>query len=161
MIKHLVTIALSVSVLLFSSAAFAKCYTMKEAEAEQGIRIHSELMVIALNCQHLGSKKEENLYVQYKKFTKKHEDIFAGYERTLIKFYDHEGKKNPERELHELRTTFANKISKDAAVMRPDGFCKVYAPRIAKAGKMDDNELHVWASTIFPSHPVSRSLCTK
>jgi hypothetical protein len=134
---------------------------MKEAEAEQGIRIHSELMVIALNCQHLGSKKEENLYVQYKKFTKKHEDIFAGYERTLIKFYDHEGKKNPERELHELRTTFANKISKDAAVMRPDGFCKVYAPRIAKAGKMDDNELHVWASTIFPSHPVSRSLCTK
>ena len=30
-----------------------QCYTHEEAEAEQGIRIHSELMVIALNCQHM------------------------------------------------------------------------------------------------------------
>lgn len=144
-----------------SSSAFAKCYSMKQAEAEQGIRIHSELMVIALNCQHLGSKKEENLYVQYKKFTKKHEDIFAGYEQTLIDFFKAEGKPDPVMELNTLRTDFANKISKDAATMRPDGFCKVYAPRISKASKMDDAALHKWASTIFPSHPVSRPLCTK
>ena len=149
------------STVAVSSSAFAKCYSMKQAEAEQGIRIHSELMVIALNCQHLGGKKQENLYVQYKKFTKKHEDIFAGYETTLINFYDAEGKKNPEMELNNLRTDFANKISKDAATMRPDGFCKAYMPRIAKASKMNDADLHKWASTIFPSHPVSRSLCTK
>ena len=149
------------SIVTVSSSAFAKCYSMKQAEAEQGIRIHSELMVIALNCQHLGSKKQENLYVQYKKFTKKHERIFAGYETTLINFYDDEGKAKPEMELNNLRTDFANKISKDAATMRPDGFCKVYMPRIAKAAKMNAADLHKWAATIFPSHPVSRPLCTK
>ncbi len=149
------------STVAVSSSAFAKCYSMKQAEAEQGIRIHSELMVIALNCQHLGSKKEENLYTRYRKFTSKHASIFAGYETTLIDFFRSEGKSDPVMELNTLRTDFANKISKDAATMRPDGFCKVYAPRIAKAAKMNDADLHKWASTIFPSHPVSRSLCTK
>ena len=144
-----------------SSSAFARCFTAKEAEAEQGIRIHSELMVIALNCQHLWPKNQENLYVQYKKFTKKHEDIFSSYETTLIKFYKSEGDKNAEKKLHNLRTDFANKISKDAATMRPDGFCKAYAPRIPKASKMSDAELHKWASTIFASHPVSHPVCAK
>lgn len=147
--------------LFSSSSALAACYSMKEAEAEQGIRIHSELMVIALNCQHLGPKNQENLYLQYKKFSKRHENIFGGYEKTLISFYGKEGFKAPERELHEVRTAFANKISHDAAVMRPDGFCKFYMPRIQKAGKMDAADLHKWASTIFPSHPVSRPLCAK
>ncbi len=134
---------------------------MKEAEAEQGIRIHSELMVIALNCQHMTPKGQDNLYLQYKKFTKLHESVFANYERTLMKFFDVNSKGSSEREIHELRTAFANKISKDAAVMRPDGFCKAYMPRIQKASKMDDAELHKWASTIFPSHPVSQPLCSK
>ncbi len=149
------------SAVTLSTPAFAKCYSMKQAEAEQGIRIHSELMVIALNCQHLGSKKEENLYTAYKKFTKNHARVFAGYESTLIDFFRNEGKKDPVMALNTLRTDFANKISKDAATMRPDGFCKVYSPRIKKASKMDDAALHKWAATIFPSHPVSRPICTK
>ena len=148
-------------VMLFSSSSFAKCYSMKQAEAEQGIRIHSELMVIALNCQHLWPKDKKNLYLQYKEFTKEHEDIFAGYEKTLIKFYKNEGLKAPEKHLHEVRTAFANKISKDAATMRPDGFCKAYAPRVPKAAQMNEATLHKWASRIFPSHPVSHPMCNK
>lgn len=150
------------SIIFISSSAFsAACYTPKEAEAEQGIRIHSELMVIALNCQHMTPKGQENLYLQYKKFTKRHESIFADYERTLIRYLDINGKGSSERAMHEMRTAFANKISKDAAVMRPDGFCKAYMPRIQKAGKMDGPALHKWASTIFPTHPVSKPLCKK
>ncbi len=141
-----------------STAVHAKCYTMTEAEAEQGIRIHSELMVIALNCQHL-SKSGKNLYLQYKEFTRDHGPLISGYETTLINFYASEGVSNPETKLHDVRTNFANKISKDAAVMRPDAFCHYYMPRIAKAGQMGDKEVRKWASTIFASHPVSRPLC--
>lgn len=148
-------------VALISSPAFSKCFTMKEAEAEQGIRIHSELMVIGLNCQHLWPKNQENLYTQYKKFTLKNEDIFAGYEKTLLGFYKSEGAKSPERHLHEVRTAFANQISKDAATMRPDAFCKAYAPRIPKAAAMDKAKLKRWAATIFPNHPVSHPICAK
>ena len=42
------------SLLLLSAPAMAaNCYSAAEAEAEQGIRVHSELMVIGLNCQHM------------------------------------------------------------------------------------------------------------
>ena len=142
----------------FAAPAWANCYTMKEAEAEQGIRIHSELMVIALNCQHL-SRSGKNLYVQYKEFTRDHGALIASYEKTLMTFYGNEGISQPEAKMHDLRTNFANKISKDAAVMRPDAFCAYYMPRIGKASKMDNGDLRKWASTIFPSHPVSRPLC--
>lgn len=98
---------------------------MKEAEAEQGIRIHSELMVIGLNCQHIWPKSEKNLYKQYQDFTVKNADLFSGYEDTLLSFYKKEGKSKPERTLHQLRTDFANKISKDAAIMRPIRFAQL------------------------------------
>ena len=148
-------------VALISSPAFSKCFTMQEAEAEQGIRIHSELMVIGLNCQHLTPKGQTNLYTQYKDFTQKNAHLFSGYEKTLLSFYQSEGVKNPERHLHEVRTDFANKISQDVAKMRPDSFCAAYAPRISKANQMDTAKLKKWAATIFPGHPVSRPICAK
>ena len=46
-------------VMMLCAPAFAKCYTSKEVEAEQGVRILSELMVIGLNCQHLTPKGQE------------------------------------------------------------------------------------------------------
>jgi hypothetical protein len=153
-------IIIFLAVIFFSSPSFSSsCYSMKEAEAEQGIRIHSELMVIGLNCQHLWPKNQKNLYLQYKEFTNEHSGLFSGYENTLIRFYRKAGKGSPEKALHELRTDFANKISKDAAVMRPDAFCQTYAPRIPKAAKMDEPGIRKWASTIFPGHPVSHTIC--
>ena len=52
-------------------AEAAGCYSAVESEAEQGIRIHSELMVIGLNCAHMADADGNNLYVQHSKFTKK------------------------------------------------------------------------------------------
>lgn len=149
------TLSFSVS---FSAFA-AKCYTPSEVEAEQGVRILSELMVISLNCQHKTPKGQENLYSQYKKFALKHEALFSGYENTLLRFYDKEGQSNPDSYLHQVRTDVANKISKDAAIMRPDAFCAAYAPRIAKAAQMPEPKIRKWAQTVFPGHPVSRKSC--
>ena len=158
MIKFLSVLILS---LLISQSAFAKCYTFAEAEAEQGIRIHSELMVIGLNCQHLGPRDRKNLYLQYKEFTQKHASLIRGYENTLINFFRQNGKSDPERAMHDMRTNFANKISTDAAVMRPDAFCAYYAPRIPRASKMSTTQVRTWASTFFPGFPPSQSLCKK
>ena len=63
---------------IFSSqSVFASCYSSKEAEAEQGIRIHSELMVIGLNC---GICVESLVYrsVVALTFTVKHTDKIRG-----------------------------------------------------------------------------------
>lgn len=148
---------LSVLVLLASPVYAGACYSQQEAEAEQGIRIHSELMVIGLNCNHMA--KAKNLYGQYRSFTSKYADLFATYERILMQHMARNGDKNPEASLNTLRTEFANKISNDAAKMRPDIFCRSYSPRVEKATKLNYEGVRRWAATIFPSHPVSKPVC--
>ncbi len=46
-----------------------------------------------------------------------------------------------------------------AAKMKPDLFCNRYAGRIIKASGMDRKTIKKWASTIYPSHPVSNHIC--
>ena len=145
--------------LLPMSAMAAPCYSPVEAEAEQGIRIHSELMVIGLNCQHMGVREGDNLYLKYRQFTADHAELFAKYEQILLSHFSKSGTKKPEEKLNALRTNFANKISNDAAAMRPDVFCSRYAPRITKASEMKHNDLRKWASTFYESHPVSKPFC--
>ena len=153
---------LSVLTIIFLAASpvyASSCYSQQEAEAEQGIRIHSELMVIGLNCQHLGKAKGNDLYGKYREFTAKYSDLFATYERIIMKHMAKNGDRNPEASLNTLRTEFANKISNDAAKMRPDIFCKSYSPRIDKAAQLNYEGVRRWAATIFPSHPVSKPVC--
>ena len=77
----------------------------------------------------------------------------------LIKHFQKRGDANPELEMHSLRTMYANKISKDAAVMRPDAFCATYMPRIQKAATMNEAALHKWASTFFAGFGPSLPIC--
>jgi hypothetical protein len=136
-----------------------KCYTAAEAEAEQGIRIHSELMVIGLNCNHMGKRHGQPLYSMYREFTAKYGDLFAQYETILIDYFKINNDPKPVATLNTLRTSFANKISNDAAKARPDIFCSQYAPRILKAAEMSKEDVRKWAATIYPSHPVSHPVC--
>jgi len=138
-----------------------QCYTPEEAEAEQGIRIHSELMVIALNCQHMTPRGWKNFYQQYKEITLHNGALFAGYEETLINYFAVAGKSNPERALHDMRTNMANKVSTDAARMRPDIFCSQFAPRLPKVDKMKSADIKAWAADFRKSRTVTTPLCTQ
>lgn len=159
MLRTIITAFLVVFLLLPAQAQAASCYSPAEAEAEQGIRIHSELMVIGLNCTHMGAKAGINLYGQYRQFTADHGDLFAAYEKILLKHFRETGSANPEADMNALRTRYANKISKDSAGMRPDIFCSKYAPRVLKASEMSRQDIRQWAATIYPSHPVSQPMC--
>jgi hypothetical protein len=152
---------LMVITLFFSGSAHAvACYTAAEAEAEQGVRIHSELMVIGLNCKHMTPAGQRDYYAQYKEFSARNGVLFSNYERSLLSFYTRAGFAAPEGELNRLRTTMANKISGDAAKMRPDLFCAYYAPRIPKAAAMTPAQIRAWASAFFRSHPLSQPICS-
>lgn len=145
----------------FSAFAAASCYSKQEAEAEQGIRILNELMVIGLNCAHMADANGNNLYLEHQKFTNKHADLFQTYEKILFNNLQESGVRDPVASLHTLSTGFANKISNDVATMRPDIFCRTYSSRIQKASMMDRDMVRKWASTPFSSHPVSKPLCEK
>lgn len=138
----------------------ASCYTDAEAEAERAVRIHSELMVIGLNCQHMRFSDGTNLYLEFRKFTADHGDLFAGYENRLLQYFQRQGL-NGEAEVNSLRTNVANKISLDVARMKPDRFCNHYAGRILKVAGFSDHDIRQWAATSYASHPVSRPLCVR
>ena len=144
-----------------NASAAPSCYSEAEAEADQGIRIHSELMVIGLNCQHMGKRYGQELYPTYRQFTADHGDLFAKYEEILIEFFKRGGAPKPVMSLNDLRTKYANKISNDVAKMRPDIFCAKYAPRVLEASKMSKEDVRTWAAMTFNDHPVSYPLCTK
>lgn len=152
-------LALLCFVVLTGQALASSCYTQKEAEAEQAIRIHSELMVIGLNCQNMRFKDGTNLYLKYRQFTARHADLFAGYENTLMNYFRRTGSPNPEAKMNDMRTLLANKIANDAAQMSPDQFCNRFVPRIFKAAQMSRSEVATWAGTIYPTHPVSQPVC--
>jgi hypothetical protein len=141
-----------------NSAEARTCYSAQEFEAEQGLRIHSELMVIALNCQQMHHSTGD-LYYQYKDFTRRHAALISGYENTLKRFYSNAGYGSPEKEINDLRTDIANRISNDAARMKPNVFCKAYGSRITQALRMDQDKLRRWAATPFPGHPATKPVC--
>lgn len=154
MLKH----ALFLFLLTLPFAAHAQCYTRAEAEADQGIRIHSELMVIGLNCQAIGARHGMSPYEDYRSFTADHATLFETYENIMRRFYT-ANQMNAKDSLNDLRTRYANAISKVVAAQRPDVFCARHIGRIAAASEMDEVKLRGWAATLYPSHPVSYPLC--
>ena len=74
-------------------------------------------------------------------------------ENTLKSFYGRSGHANPEKEINDLRTKLANKISNDAARMKPNVFCKAYGSRITQALQMPQDKLRRWAATPFAGIP--------
>lgn len=145
--------------LIISAPSYAtSCYSAKEAEAEQAIRIHSELMVIGLNCQHMTPKGWKNFYQEYREITSRHQPLITQYENTLISYNSRNGG-NAERKMHDMRTAFANKTSTDAAKMRPDVFCATFAPRIPKVAKMSTTEFQQWAASTAATQRLSQPIC--
>ncbi len=139
-----------------AAPSFAQCYSKAEASAEQGLRIHSELMVIGLNC--MGILKDPQLYAKYQSFTKQNHDMIDGWENTMINYFARSGGSG-ETEFHDFRTRMANKVSSDAAHMRPDVFCHNYVARLNKALAMNSADLLTWASTSYGNVQPSRPLC--
>lgn len=148
-----------IALMIATPVQAATCYSAKEAEAEQAIRIHSELMVIGLNCQHMTPKGWKNFYQEYREITARHQPLITQYENTLISYNSRNGSGNGERKMHDMRTAFANKTSTDAAKMRPDVFCATFAPRIPKVAKMSTSEFQQWAASTAQTQRLNHPIC--
>ena len=157
--KKIIIAALAVFCLSTTAAEAAggRCYAPKEVEAEQGIRIHSELMVIGLTCMKMPGGPEN--YSRYQQFTQKNSKLIAQYETDLISHYRKTGVKGAEIKLHTLRTNMANEISQHAIAMSTSTFCRKFSPRIPQALAMDKPHLRAWAQHVWPGTPTSEPIC--
>ena len=135
------------------------CLLPRFAQAEQALSLHSELLVIALNCNGHILKSSSDTYTAYETFTKKHKVLISEYERAILDHYKRNGVLNPEKELNRYRTELVNKISGQAATMRPDIFCYKFAARLDQAGEMTQREFRRWASTDFSGKYDNRAGC--
>lgn len=142
-----------------NGALASGCYSTSEFEAEQGLRIHSELMVIGLTCMKMP--QGEAMYKKYQSFTLKHQNLIAEYESDIIGYYARQGVKNPERQLHTFRTNLANEISQHAITMSTSSFCQHFGPRIDQALQMDNQKLRRWAQHVWPKSSTTAPVCKK
>lgn len=153
----------SVLAAVFLSAAFISeaeaCYSAREFEAEQGIRIHSELMVIGLTC--IKTPEGQELYRKYQDFTAKNSHLIASYETALINYYSQQGTAQPEQKLHTLRTNLANEISRRAIAMSTLSFCQKFSSHLDRALAMNQEKLRQWAQHVWPNQPPSEPACDK
>lgn len=130
--------ALSLAALLAAAPAQAApskgpCYSVPEFAAEQGIRLHTELMVVGLTCQHMDVKGELSLFNQYKQFTLKHQARIQQWEKALVAYYKRTAKGNPTRNFDSFRTRLANETSQRAIALTTPVFCGTHAGLVATA----------------------------
>lgn len=151
-------LAAALSLAATQALAAPACYAPHEFEAEQGLRIHSELMVIGLTCVKMPG--QSNIYGKYQAFTAKNEKLIAKYESDLIAHFRMQGGGNPEKQFHSLRTGLANRISQ-LAIGNMVGFCRSFTPRMDAALAMDQPRLRQWAQQVWAEAPTSKPLCTR
>lgn len=101
-----------------------ECYTPMEFEAEQGLRLHTDLEVIMLTCKYDGYRRP--LKNSYAVFLKKYSLQIRKWENTIAQVYASSGGSRNEV-IDNFRTALANQKSHEASVMSPRQFCIAYA----------------------------------
>lgn len=146
-VRRIVTAVTAACVLAASSSAWAKsaCYSPAEYDAEQAMRLHTELMVIGLTCNSV--QQERNLFAKYQSFTTKHRAQLMNWEKVLIGHFRETDKSNPTRRFDDFRTILANEIAQRAALLTPPVFCQSHSDRVDQAMAMTEGDLKKYLST--------------
>ncbi len=110
--------------LLPHSVSAGECYTADEFEAEQGLRLHTDMEVIALTCKMDGYRRQ--LMAMHTTFTKKYLTQIRKWENTIARVYASSGGSRNEV-IDNFRTALANQKSHEASTINPRQFCIKYA----------------------------------
>ncbi|MEO0393817.1 MAG: hypothetical protein AAF213_11335 [Pseudomonadota bacterium] len=152
----------TIAVIGFSGQALAACYTPKEANAEQAIRAHSEMMVVGLTCATYFN--EPTLFNRYATFTNTHRQAIQGYEETMISYFRKTAEGNPKRRFDHWRTSIANAVSTRAALSSGPVYCQKKAGMLdamAQANDFNANGLSVILASAPEAVVVSRPMCVQ
>ncbi|MDR3449193.1 MAG: hypothetical protein P4M15_05510 [Alphaproteobacteria bacterium] len=106
------------------------CYTPEQMQAEQLLRLHSELMVVTVTCHE--SSRGQDLGAAYGDFTKRNIRVLHDAEQTMIGYYKAHKKGDPTEHLDRLRTILANEYGQKSADMSPPVFCTDYRDEVVK-----------------------------
>jgi hypothetical protein len=117
----LVFVCLSLFFSIPTASAASHCYSPAEVQAEQLLRLHSELMVITVTCRE--SSEGENLVPAYTGFTRNNISALHEAEQTMIRYYKAAYGGNGITRLDRLRTLLANEYGQEIANVSAPAFC--------------------------------------
>ncbi len=122
-----------------TAGAATGCYDAEQQEAEQLVRLHSELMVITLSCR--TAADGTSLVPAYQKFTQGNLQRIKDAEQSLMSWHRSHGGGSGEAKLDRLRTNFHNEYSIRLAEMSPSSFCTSYRDEVVKAATLNGPSL--------------------
>lgn len=120
-------------------AAKAACYEPEEMRAEQLLRLHSEMMVVAVTCRQASDGSD--LAFAYKAFTRKNLRALRAAEKTMMNYYKKTDDGDPVENLDRLRTKLGNEAGQTAADLTPPEFCVRYRDNLAAFGTATSSAL--------------------
>ena len=134
-LRRLAVAVTAACVLATSTSAWAKsaCYSAAEYDAEQAVRLHTELMVIGLTCNAIEADRK--LFAKYQQFTTKHRTSLMNWEKVLIGHFRETDKSNPTRKFDDFRTVVANEIAQRSALLTPPVFCQTHSDIVDQASE--------------------------
>lgn len=118
--------ALMCGVAAAPAVAAPSCPSLSESEAQQAIKMHTELMVIGLSCLREGV----SAFGHYQRFTNAHATAIRGYEATMIGYMKKNYPDNPTKRFDKLRTDLANELAQSVVKVSPETFCATTAARL-------------------------------
>ncbi|MGH7046109.1 MAG: hypothetical protein ACREE2_06930 [Stellaceae bacterium] len=118
-----------------ASAADRGCYSATDMEAEQAIRLQTNLMVISSACRD----------TVYGEFRARNKDAIMRYQRIMIAHFRRAGARNAQSEFDSWDTSLANEISLAEGAEPTMVVCQKAANLLRMASTLDAQGLHNYA----------------
>lgn len=150
---------ITTALFVFSFPVFAanSCYSPLEVQAEQLLRLHSELMVITVTCKQ-GSMGQD-LVSSYTGFTRNNIDLLHDAEQTMIKFYKKTYGGDGVSRLDKLRTMLANEYGQQIANISAPVFCSQRRDKVLSMVKAPTAALQYEAQSMCTSNKTYLPSC--
>ena len=135
--------------------AAAICYSSDEMEAEQGMRLQNELLLVGMACG-----KAQN----YRSFIEAHNDLWQDYEETLQKFFqDKNGMSQTaaKNNVSDFKVKFVNETGLRMAQISKPLFCRMHLKSFEDIKSKTNEEIRIKLRTAKPHQAPAYPACAE
>jgi len=145
---------------ILPTAAWGKgCYSPQEVAAENVLRLHSEMMVIAVTCRQ--SSYGHDLIAAHTRWTQRFIEDIKKAEAIMINYYKKTRGGDGIAQLDDLRTKLANEFGQKSADEKPPVFCAYRRDNVMAL--YNSPALSAWdtAMRLYEGAPTFDPICLK
>lgn len=157
--KLVLSLMVAIGLISPQAQAAQSCFSSDLVNAEQIVRLHSELMVVMLTCRQ--SHDGRSLRTAYSNFTNKNLKYIREAEQGMMAFYREEGVANPEGKVDKMRTVLANEYAQQAADESLARFCERRADKVVQAATWSTTQLQSELETLAARYSTDVPSCSR